>query len=110
MTKTRTESDTFGPIEVQADRYWGAQAQRSLGNFKIGWEKQPLPIVRALGIVKRGAAETNMALGRLDKDLGAAIVQAAQEVNDGKATTDQYFVLQSLADRIDELVAAKGGA
>jgi fumarate hydratase, class II len=50
--KTRTETDTFGPIEV-ADRYWGAQAQRSLGNFKIGWEKQPKPIVRALGIVKR---------------------------------------------------------
>jgi len=54
-TQTRTETDTFGPIEVPADRYWGAQAQRSLGNFKIGWEKQPLPIVRALGIVKRFA-------------------------------------------------------
>src|ERR1043166_5130420 len=64
---TRTETDTFGPIEVPADRYWGAQAQRSLGNFKIGWEKQPLPIVRALGIVKRAAAETNMALGHLDR-------------------------------------------
>jgi len=49
--KTRTETDTFGPIDVAADRYWGAQAQRSLGNFKIGWEKQPAPIVRALGIV-----------------------------------------------------------
>ena len=58
--KTRTETDTFGPIEVAADRYWGAQAQRSLGNFKIGWEKQPRPIVRALGIVKRAAAEANM--------------------------------------------------
>ena len=58
--QTRTETDTFGPIEVAADRYWGAQAQRSLGNFKIGWEKQPLPIVRALGIVKRAAAEANM--------------------------------------------------
>src|ERR1017187_10695596 len=57
---TRTENDTFGPIEVPADRYWGAQAQRSLGNFKIGVEKQPLSIVRALGIVKRAAAETNM--------------------------------------------------
>ena len=63
MANTRTETDTFGPIEVAADKYWGAQAQRSLGNFKIGWEKQPLPIVRALGIVKRAAAETNMALG-----------------------------------------------
>ena len=69
-TQTRTETDTFGPIEVAADRYWGAQAQRSLGNFKIGWEKQPLPVVRALGIVKRAAAETNMALGHLDKKLG----------------------------------------
>jgi fumarate hydratase class II len=65
MTTHRTETDTFGPIEVASDRYWGAQAQRSLGNFKIGWEKQPLPIVRALGIVKRAAAETNMALGKL---------------------------------------------
>lgn len=84
MTKTRTETDTFGPIEVDADKYWGAQAQRSLGNFKIGWEKQPAPVVRALGIVKRAAAETNMALGRLDKGLGEAIVKAAQEVIDGK--------------------------
>ncbi|MEQ8177219.1 MAG: class II fumarate hydratase [Amphiplicatus sp.] len=84
MTKTRTESDTFGPIEVDASRYWGAQAERSLGNFKIGWEKQPAPIVRALGIVKRAAAETNMALGKLDAKLGGAIVKAAQEVIEGK--------------------------
>ena len=82
--KNRTETDTFGPIEVEASRYWGAQAQRSLGNFKIGWEKQPLPVVRALGIVKRAAAETNMALGQLDKKLGQTIVAAAQEVIDGK--------------------------
>jgi fumarate hydratase class II len=84
MSATRTETDTFGPIEVASDRYWGAQAQRSLGNFKIGWEKQPLPVVRALGIVKRAAAETNMALGRLDPQIGAAIVQAANEVIEGK--------------------------
>ena len=84
MTKTRTETDTFGPIDVAADRYWGAQAQRSLGNFKIGWEKQPLPIVRALGIVKRAAAETNMALGKLDPALGETIVKAANEVIEGK--------------------------
>ena len=63
MTKTRTETDSFGAIEVPAGRYWGAQSQRSLGNFKIGWEKQPLPIVRGLGIVKRACAETNMDLG-----------------------------------------------
>jgi fumarate hydratase class II len=81
---TRTETDTFGAIEVASDRYWGAQAQRSLGNFKIGWEKQPLPVVRALGIVKRAAAETNMVLGGLDKTIGQTIVTAAQEVIDGK--------------------------
>jgi fumarate hydratase class II len=91
MTKTRTETDTFGPIPVDASKYWGAQAERSLHNFKIGWEKQPLPIVRALGIVKRAAAETNMALGLLDKKLGAAIVAAAQEVIDGKL--DAHFPL-----------------
>jgi fumarate hydratase class II len=87
----RVESDTFGNIEVAADKYWGAQAQRSLGNFKIGWEKQPQPIVRALGIVKRAAAETNMELGRLDRELGKAIVAAAQEVIDGKL--DEHFPL-----------------
>ncbi|HRO32999.1 MAG TPA: class II fumarate hydratase [Brevundimonas sp.] len=84
MTAPRTETDTFGPIEVEADRYWGAQAQRSLGNFKIGWEKQPLPIVRALGIVKRAAAETNRDLGKLDPALADAIVKAADEVIEGK--------------------------
>jgi len=82
--KTRTETDTFGPIDVAADRYWGAQAQRSLGNFKIGWEKQPAPIVRALGIVKRAAAEANLELGKLDSKLAKNIVAAAQEVIDGK--------------------------
>jgi fumarate hydratase class II len=84
MTKTRTETDSFGPIEVPANRYWGAQTQRSLENFKIGWEKQPLPIIRALGVVKRASAEVNMALGRLDPRLGEAIVAAAQEVAEGK--------------------------
>src|SRR5215510_7249268 len=88
---TRTETDTFGPIEVPADKYWGAQAQRSLGNFRIGWEKQPKAIIRALGIVKRAAAETNMALDRLDPGLGKAIVAAAQEVIDGKL--DEHFPL-----------------
>ena len=91
MIKTRTETDTFGPIEVDDARLWGAQAERSLGNFKIGWEKQPLSIVRALGIVKRAAAETNMSLGILDKALGASIVEAAQEVIDG--TLNAHFPL-----------------
>ncbi|RAZ90449.1 class II fumarate hydratase [Mesorhizobium hawassense] len=89
--KTRTETDTFGPIEVAADRYWGAQAQRSLGNFKIGWEKQPASIVRALGIVKRAAAEVNMEMKRLDPAIGKAIVGAAQEVIEGKL--DEHFPL-----------------
>ena len=84
MSNVRIETDTFGPIEVAADRYWGAQAQRSLGNFKIGWEKQPLPVVRALGIVKRAAAETNRDLGKLDPALADAIVKAANEVIEGK--------------------------
>ena len=87
MTATRIETDTFGPIEVAADRYWGAQAQRSLGNFKIGWEKQPLPIVRALGIVKRAAAEANLALGKLDPKIAETIVAAANEVIEGKLDT-----------------------
>ena len=88
---TRTETDTFGPIEVADDRYWGAQAERSLGNFKIGWEKQPKPIIRALGIVKQAAAITNMALGKLDRKLGETIVRASQEVIDG--TLDDHFPL-----------------
>ncbi|MCY0149754.1 class II fumarate hydratase [Hoeflea sp. G2-23] len=91
MSSNRTETDSFGAIEVAADKYWGAQAQRSLGNFKIGWEKQPLSIVRALGIVKRAAAEANMDLKRLDPELGATIVKAAQEVIDGKL--DAHFPL-----------------
>src|ERR687892_487587 len=89
--KMRIETDTFGEIEVPADKYWGAQAQRSLGNFKIGWERQPAPVIRALGIVKRAAAETNMALGKLDPKLGSAIVAAALEVIDGKL--DEHFPL-----------------
>jgi fumarate hydratase class II len=88
---TRTESDTFGPIEVETSVYWGAQAQRSLGNFKIGWEKQPAPVVHALGVVKRAAAEANIALGKMDAKLGDVIIAAAQEVIDGKL--DAHFPL-----------------
>lgn len=80
---TRSETDTFGAIEVASDRYWGAQAQRSLGNFKIGWEKQPVSIVRALGIVKLAAARANIKLGKLDTAIGEVIVRVAQEVIDG---------------------------
>ncbi len=88
---TRTETDTFGPIEVESDKYWGAQAQRSLGNFKIGWEKQPQPIIRGLGIVKKAAAEVNMSLEKMDRLVGRAIVQAADEVIEGKL--DAHFPL-----------------
>jgi len=88
---TRTETDTFGPIEVDASRYWGAQTERARHNFRIGWERQPAPVVRGLGLVKRAAAEVNMALGRLDRTIGDAIVQAAQEVIEGRL--DDHFPL-----------------
>ena len=84
MADTRTETDSFGPLEVAADKYWGAQTQRSLGNFKIGTETMPLPLVRALGIVKMSAAKANMALDNLEAEIGDAIVQAAGEVAEGK--------------------------
>ncbi len=77
---TRTETDTFGPLEVPADRYWGAQTERSRNNFRIGDELMPLPIIRALAIVKRAAAETNRELGSLDARRAKAIVEAAQEI------------------------------
>ncbi len=91
MTATRTETDSFGPLEVASDRYWGAQTQRSILNFPIGWEKQPVTIVRALGAIKQAAAETNMELGLLDPKLGGAIVKAAAEVVEGK--WDDHFPL-----------------
>lgn len=84
MTETRTETDSFGPLEVPADKYWGAQTQRSILNFPIGWEKQPIAIVRALGVVKKACAQENMANGGLDATRGNAIVEAAGEVIDGK--------------------------
>lgn len=84
MTKSRTETDTFGPIEVAADRYWGAQTQRSLENFRIGEEHMPLPLIRALALVKRASADVNRELGILDAKRARAIVAAAQEVIDGK--------------------------
>ena len=98
MPAFRTETNSFGPIDVPADRYWGAQAQRSLGNFKIGWEKQPLAVVRALGIVKRAAAETNMELGRLDPKLGEAIV--ASRAGGHRRPPRRAFPPGGLADRL----------
>ncbi|SDE17866.1 fumarase, class II [Paracoccus isoporae] len=84
MTNTRTETDSFGPLEVDASKYWGAQTQRSIRNFPIGWETQPTAIIRALGVIKQAAAEVNMASGKLDARLGKAMVQAAGEVVAGK--------------------------
>ncbi|MBZ8119103.1 class II fumarate hydratase [Roseovarius sp. LXJ103] len=84
MTATRTETDSFGPLEVPADKYWGAQTQRSILNFPIGWEKQPVAIVRALGVIKQACAEANVTLGKLDTARGEAIIEAASEVVAGK--------------------------
>ena len=84
MADTRTESDSFGPLEVPADKYWGAQTQRSIMNFPIGWEKQPVAVVRALGVIKKACAMQNKAQGTLDAKLADAIIEAAGEVIAGK--------------------------
>jgi fumarate hydratase class II len=124
MAKTRTETDTFGPIAVPADRLWGAVTQRSLENFPIGSERMPRPLIRALGVVKRAAAEVNQALGTLDARRARAIVKAAQEVIDGKL--DDHFPLvvwqtgsgtqtnmnvnEVIANRANEILGGKRGA
>ena len=91
MAETRTETDSFGPLEVARHRYWGAQTQRSIQNFPIGWEKQPVAIVRALGVIKQAAAAVNVDLGDLDPTLGRAIEAAAAEVAAGEL--DDHFPL-----------------
>ncbi len=91
MSQVRIESDSFGEIEVPADKYWGAQTSRSLMNFKIGGETMPRPLIHALGTLKRSAAVVNMQLGVLDKTIGEAIVKAATEVMEGKL--DDHFPL-----------------
>jgi len=91
MTTKRTETDSFGALEVAADKYWGAQTQRSLGNFKIGSETMPPPLIRALGIVKMAAARANMQAKQLDKKIGEAIIKAALEVAENKL--DGHFPL-----------------
>ncbi|HET9902144.1 MAG TPA: class II fumarate hydratase [Xanthobacteraceae bacterium] len=124
MTKLRTETDTFGPIEVPADRYWGAQTQRSIENFPIGNERMPLAIIRALGIIKRAAAETNEALGLLDARRAKAIVEAAVEVSEGRlddefplvvwqtgsGTQTNMNVNEVIANRANERLGSKRGA
>src|ERR1700724_4797824 len=124
MAKTRSETDSFGPIEVPADRYWGAQTQRSLENFRIGTERMPGPVIRARAIIKRAAAEVNHKLGLLDARRMRAIVKAAQEVIDG--AFDDHFPLvvsqtgagtptnmnvnEVVANRANELLGGKRGA
>ena len=80
---TRSETDTFGAIQVASDKYWGAQTQRSIGNFKIGVERQPVPLIRALGLIKKTAAKVNLSLGKLDSNFANAIIEAADEVIEG---------------------------
>ena len=91
MTEFRTETDSMGPIEVPADRYWGAQTQRSRENFRIGTDTMPLPVIRALGIVKRCAAKVNGDMGALEPAIASAIVAATEEVIEGKL--DDHFPL-----------------
>jgi fumarate hydratase, class II len=122
--KTRTETDSFGPVEVAADRYWGAQTERSRNNFRIGDERMPLPIIHALAVIKLAAAETNLALGSLDARRAKAIIQAAQEIIDGKrddefplsvyqtgsGTQTNMNVNEVIANRANELLGGKRGA
>ena len=89
--KTRSESDSFGPLDIAADKLWGAQTERSLRNFRIGTERMPIEIVHALGLVKRAAAEVNRDLGSLDRKRAGAIVAVAQDIADGKL--DEHFPL-----------------
>ena len=83
-SKIRVETDSFGPLDVPADKYWGAQTQRSIQNFPIGWERQPIAIVRALGVIKKACALVNIAQGDISPELGNTIAAAATEVIDGK--------------------------
>jgi fumarate hydratase class II len=89
--KTRSESDSFGPLDIAADKLWGAQTERSLRNFRIGTERMPIEIIHALGLVKRAAAEVNRDLGSLDKRQAGPIVAVAQDIADGKL--DEHFPL-----------------
>jgi fumarate hydratase class II len=121
---TRTETDSFGPIEVSADRYWGAQTERSKQNFRIGQDRMPIALIHALGIVKLAAAQTNRELGLIDQRRARAIMRAAREVIDGKL--DDHFPLvvwqtgsgtqtnmnlnEVIANRANQLLGGKLGA
>jgi len=122
-TATRSETDSFGPIDVPADKLWGAQTQRSFQNFKIGGERMPTPLIRAFGLLKQAAAEANMAMGKLDKKTGKAIAAASAEVASGQL--DDHFPLvvwqtgsgtqtnmnlnEVIANRANEMLGGKRG-
>jgi fumarate hydratase class II len=122
--RTRTETDSFGPIEVPSDRYWGAQTQRSIENFRIGTERMPGPLIRALGLIKRASAEVNLALRLIDERRARAIIKASQEVMDGKldghfplvvwqtgsGTQTNMNVNEVIANRANEMLGGKLGA
>jgi fumarate hydratase class II len=122
--KTRTETDSFGPIEVPAASYWGAQTERSRQNFRIGEERMPRPLIAALALVKRAAAEANLELGSLDARRAKAIVRAVQEIIDGKldgefplsvwqtgsGTQTNMNVNEVIANRANEMLGGKRGA
>ena len=96
----RIEKDTMGEVKVPADKYWGAQTERSKHNFKIGNERMPMPIVRALAIVKLAAAQTNLELGLLDQRRARAIIRAAREVIDGELDEHNTGTLQYVTDLV----------
>src|SRR4029450_6435380 len=120
---TRSESDSFGPIDVPADKLWGAQTQRSFQNFKIGGERMPTPLIRAFGLLKQAAAEANMAAGKLDKKVGKAIAAAAAEVAEGdlddhlplvvwqtgSGTQTNMNLNEVIANRANEMLGGKRG-
>ena len=123
MTETRTETDSFGPIEVPAGRYWGAQTQRSIGNFRIGTERMPARLVEGLAIVKQAAARTNRDLGALEAEIAEAIDRAAQEVLEdhhphefplvvwqtGSGTQSNMNMNEVLAGRANEILSGTRG-
>ena len=124
MAEVRTETDSFGQIEVPLEKYWGAQTQRSLVNFPIGWEKQPLEIIKALGIIKKACAISNKKSGKLKNQYANAIITAADEVIDGKlndnfplvvwqtgsGTQSNMNVNEVIANRAIELLGGRIGS
>ena len=124
MAEVRTETDSFGQIEVPLGKYWGAQTQRSLVNFPIGWEKQPLEIIKALGIIKKACAISNKKSGKLKNQYANAIITAADEVIDGKlndnfplvvwqtgsGTQSNMNVNEVIANRAIELLGGRIGS